>query len=198
MQNENISCPICKAETGKQTPQKCNNCGWEFVYFLSEPNELVLENNILKMKNARLEYEIKQLKNQKPKVIENNKIWKDPDTDLIWQVEIDDKGYSFGEAFKYVEKLNHQNYGGYNNWRLPTIEELRTIVTENYYENSKSNTGKTYIKKPLLNSMTMPYQDFWSSTEYKENLFLALIVKFSNTNDFWSNKASSNYVRCVK
>ena len=98
MQNENISCPICKAETGKQTPQKCDNCGWEFVYFLSEPDELVLENNILKMKNARLELKLKDLekdnfdlnkknqklknkienierqifnlKNQKPKVVE--------------------------------------------------------------------------------------------------------------------------------
>jgi len=31
-------CPVCETENEKE-PKYCNECGWEFIYFLSEPTE---------------------------------------------------------------------------------------------------------------------------------------------------------------
>ena len=36
--------------------------------------------------------------------------------------------FTFDEAQEYIKKLNAENYGGKNNWRLPCVDELRFIV----------------------------------------------------------------------
>jgi len=35
--------------------------------------------------------------------------------------------YQYREAVEFVGQLNGANYGGYNDWRLPTTEELRRL-----------------------------------------------------------------------
>ena len=72
------------------------------------------------------------------KYIDSLKIWNDPDTNFIWQVEVEDKMFSWEESFEYVKKLNNENYGGYDNWKIPTYSELKTITTEKSFDNKKS------------------------------------------------------------
>ena len=129
------------------------------------------------------------------KVKEFKQPWKDPDTGLIWQKQIFIKEYNWQEAKNYCQNLS---LAGYNDWRLPSIDELKSILTEEAYKNLRSYTGKTYIKQPLLNSMTMKYQWFWSSTNYKEDLSKAWVVGFGIGNDSWGYRTSIYYVRCVK
>ena len=38
------------------------------------------------------------------------------------------RGFEPIEAYKYCKELNEKYYGGHNNWRLPTIDELRSII----------------------------------------------------------------------
>jgi uncharacterized protein DUF1566 len=58
-------------------------------------------------------------------------IWCDPNTDLCWQdpqrqaFNHDDIGLLAKDAIDYCKDLT---IGGYDDWRLPTINELRTIV----------------------------------------------------------------------
>ena len=47
----------------------------------------------------------------------------DPETHIIWGPEVNDR--SWGEAKTYCESLV---YGGRNDWRLPTVEELQRSV----------------------------------------------------------------------
>ena len=56
----------------------------------------------------------------------NDKVWidTDPDTNIMWQVDVDNKEYIRAEAFEYAKELNAKNYGGYNDWRVPTRDEL--------------------------------------------------------------------------
>jgi len=122
-------------------------------------------------------------------------IWTDNDTNLIWQVFIDKKEYKWSEAKRYCKDLN---LDGYIDWKLPSIYELKTILTKDNFENSKSNNGKTYIKKPLLKSMDMKYQWFWSATTYVDNTYLSWGVNFHYGVDGNDYKMDSGYVRCVR
>lgn len=75
------------------------------------------------------------------------KLWLDKKTNLMWQVEIT---YSTPfEYLSYVKKLNDENYGGYNNWRIPTISELKTIST-NYGLTTDKNKKRIFYITPFL------------------------------------------------
>jgi len=60
--------------------------------------------------------------------------WNDPATNLTWQdpqkdgYDNADGGVEPADAIRYCEEVA---FGGYNDWRLPTIEELRTLVRGN-------------------------------------------------------------------
>lgn len=89
-------------------------------------------------------------------------IWKDKETGLIWEVKSSankDKIYSYEEAKKYVEYLNATNYSGFNNWEIPSINDLETLF-------SKESSNGLYIKKELSKNSDWAY---WSSTEIDEN-----------------------------
>jgi len=65
---------------------------------------------------------------------ESAQVWCDADTDLCWQnpqragLDLDDVGLIAAEAQPYCESLV---LGGYSDWRVPTIDELRTLIAGN-------------------------------------------------------------------
>lgn len=56
----------------------------------------------------------------------NDDVWTDSSTGLMWQ-NSDDQGYTWDAAKSCCENLL---LGGYNDWRLPSISELRSLVRE--------------------------------------------------------------------
>ena len=141
---------------------------------------------------------------------EENKVWFDEDTGLMWKVQVDTYGESGGrffwkDIFKYKDDLNKSNYDGYNDWRIPTIEELKTLLTETGYSNDYSYDSETFIKKPLLYSMTMDHARFWSSTSSSKDTKKAFGVHFgrrrknSQSEKEGKDKAGkTRYIRCVR
>ena len=53
-------------------------------------------------------------------------------TGLIWQRSETSRVMSWKEAKDYVQQLNQRSFGGYIDWRLPTIEELASLIEESW------------------------------------------------------------------
>ena len=54
----------------------------------------------------------------------------DRSTRLVWQQAGSDHPIIWYEAHEYIEKLNKDHLAGGANWRLPTVDELMSLVTE--------------------------------------------------------------------
>jgi len=49
-------------------------------------------------------------------------------TGLLWQKSGSDKLLGYQDAEKYIDMLNKQQFAGYDDWRLPTIPELMSLL----------------------------------------------------------------------
>lgn len=47
---------------------------------------------------------------------------------LCWQKSSSERAFLRTSAKKYVVKMNNKNYGGYSDWRLPTLEEMASLL----------------------------------------------------------------------
>jgi hypothetical protein len=118
----------------------------------------------------------------------------------MWQNEKytaeDDRNYLKKEGGKVWNWWNAKKYcqnlqlDGYSDWRLPTLKELKTII-------SKTKYNGYYIKKELSKSMGSG-SGFWSSTPSVSNSKNAWYVLFSDGDDYDGSKAYKSYVRCVR
>ncbi len=98
-----------------------------------------------------------------------NKTISDKATGLMWQQEDSGKGMNWQEALEYAKKMNKQNYLGYNDWRVPNIKELQSIVD---YSRSPEVTSSPAID-PIFKTTKIKneagetdYPFFWSSTTH--------------------------------
>lgn len=67
------------------------------------------------------------------------KVVSDYATGLMWQQSGSPKELNSASVQKYIRKLNNQKFAGYNDWRLPTLEEAMSLM-----EPAKKN-GDLYI-----------------------------------------------------
>ena len=107
----------------------------------------------------------------------------DLSTGLIWQQSDTKKNWE--AANTYCEELDYANH---QDWRLPSIEELKTIVV---------STKSTVMIDPIAFPDTKP-SIYWSSTTFESNPSNAMIVDFSNGESYSEEKGFKNYVRWVR
>ncbi|NWF65785.1 MAG: DUF1566 domain-containing protein [Chloroflexi bacterium] len=114
----------------------------------------------------------------------------DLDTGLVWQqgdAQNDQGGHSWETALAYCEDLT---LGGWDDWRLPNIQEIKTIVDYSRLEPAIN---------PIFGSGSFSL-DYWSSTTsvWIAQVDYAQSVDFSEGRIQHSRKSSANYVRCVR
>ena len=88
---------------------------------------------------------------------------KDEVTGLTWQKSYDSGTYYWASIQTVVDNLNNQNYGGYGDWRVPTIKELYSLWD--------ASVGWPYIDTDYFDITYIDEQElshaiFWSSDKY--------------------------------
>jgi Protein of unknown function (DUF1566) len=117
------------------------------------------------------------------------KVVLDHATGLMWQQSGSSQTKSWAEAHDYVQEMNKGNYAGFSDWRLPTIEELASLL-----ESVKKN-GDLYIDQVFD-----PTQQWcWSGDKMKEDAARAWRVHFQLGGvDGYRIKRNITYVRAVR
>lgn len=106
-------------------------------------------------------------------------------TGLMWQKSGSDYLLTHEEAQSYIKKLNGQRFAGYEDWRLPTIEELTSLL--------EPEKQTLYINPPFDAAQAQ----CWSADTLSKGP--ALIVSFNYGQVDWCNlKLSCGYVRAVR
>ena len=114
----------------------------------------------------------------------NNGTITDKATGLIWQKNSPDKKMKWKQALEYCE---HLSLNGHSDWRLPNVEELRSIAD---YSKFDPTIDTKYFS-------AISYR-FWSSTTYAPDTGDAWCVNFYNGDDDNDSKSSAYYVRAVR
>jgi len=109
----------------------------------------------------------------------------DTSTGLIWQQTTAPEKMIWQSALSYCENLT---LGGYNDWRLPTIKELASIVDLSRYN-------------PAIDTSYFPdtyASSYWSSSTVDSITSSAWVVSFMSGLVGYYGKSNSDYVRAVR
>ncbi|MCB1584311.1 MAG: DUF1566 domain-containing protein [Xanthomonadales bacterium] len=134
---------------------------------------------------------------------------KDNVTGLIWEVKTDDGGIhdkdltyrwggitrqgNYGTEFYddwdvLVNGSNNENLCGFNDWRVPTAQELMSIVN---IGRATPSIDTNYFPKTRTSS-------FWSASPLAYDSNWALVVGFVSGIFYFDDRNSYNYVRLVR
>jgi hypothetical protein len=117
---------------------------------------------------------------------------KDNVTGLIWEVKTEDNKnftYFWSAPQSFITVLNSSQFGGYSDWRLPSIKELMLIVNRGTYP--KINTS--YFPN------TIP-DWYWASPIHPQIPYYAWVVYFNDSGGvtYGHTSSDSGYVRAVR
>ncbi len=122
------------------------------------------------------------------KTLHRDEIVIDRATGLMWQQTTSSQQMFYSLAKEWINNLNKRSFAGFNDWRLPTLEEAMTLM-----ERSPNNEG-LYID-PIFNSK----QRLWIWTADRGEPDSAWYVNFNYGYSKLNRiKSSNNYVRAVR
>ncbi len=110
---------------------------------------------------------------------------------LMWQQSGSAKDISYGDAKRYVTQLNNNQFAGYSDWRLPTLEEAMSLI-EPIEKGGGLNIGVVFDNTQR-----------WIWTSDMNSTSLAWLVNFVSGNCYtyvndYFDFASGGYVRSVR
>ena len=130
----------------------------------------------------------------------DNGVWTDPNTGLMWSRISIGQEWINGQCINYAEEFNLEEakkecqyfrLAGFNDWRLPTIDELKTLTLQ----------GKAGYNCPS-NTLFQPKKDdwgnYWSGSPYAHYSNIAWLVDFLNGDSGYDDKYYNHYVRAVR
>jgi hypothetical protein len=115
-----------------------------------------------------------------------SKVVADHAAGLMWQQSGSDTMITIGRARRFVQQLNQNRFAGFDDWRLPTLEEAMTLLEP------KKNPQQLHIN-PLFD----PKQKWiWTADQHGPELIWVVLFDFGSGYEY--NNDVSNYVRAVR
>lgn len=122
---------------------------------------------------------------------------RDNERGLIWEIKNRDRDsvHFYAERFSwedlqegFIDPLNEESFGGFSDWRLPTAEELSTLMI-------------TSTRVPMVDLDLFPYTrpgSYWTGLFRTDTPDYACHVDFYLGNVHYSPKSQKNYARAVR
>ncbi|MEA1954573.1 MAG: DUF1566 domain-containing protein [Campylobacterota bacterium] len=112
---------------------------------------------------------------------------KDPKTNLIWEdnMHVSEVKITQIKARSYCSQLA---LGSFNDWRLPTLKELQSIVDYKRYKPAIVKEFK-HVNRDTL---------YWSSTPYVKSSDEFWGISFKDGSSSNASEIYDRYVRCVR
>jgi hypothetical protein len=123
----------------------------------------------------------------------------DEKTKLMWAVNSSEavnfphqlKPMTWDDAKDWVVQVNSLSWCGCSNWRLPTIDELKTLLLPKKYKN-------LHLREDVFTDINTNSYWVWSSSLVAGNSNYAWIVSFDNGYGSHYTKYVNHYVRLVR
>ncbi|MBN2090838.1 DUF1566 domain-containing protein [candidate division KSB1 bacterium] len=111
----------------------------------------------------------------------------DKASDLMWQQGGSEKYMPFKDAEAYIQKLKKDKFGGFDDWRLPTLEEAMSLMEPN------TNQAGLYIDERFDAKQTW----IWTADEYTGGSSRWCVHFFSGYCN-WVRIGDGDFVRGVR
>lgn len=118
-------------------------------------------------------------------IISGDNIVKDKIAGLIWE-DNNSSLYNYTDAINYCENMV---YGGYQDWRLPNMTELQSIIDRDNLNILASSTFATLINDD---------NSYWSRDAYIIDTDKQWGIDFNTGMTIYKNKSIESYVKCVR
>lgn len=125
--------------------------------------------------------------NFEQQMIQSDLIIIDWTSELMWQQKGSSCSISYENTRKWVADLNQNGYAGFNDWRLPTLEEAMSLME------SKQQKYNLYINSDF----DMSQQSIWTC-DYVAKTPEFWVVCFDIGHCFNENDINSHWIRLVR
>ena len=119
----------------------------------------------------------------------------DTQANLMWKKDDSFKEYGYGinwfEAQDYCEMLNEKQFAGYDDWRLPSGEEAKSVFsfTQSNTDKDGAETHISELFEPGGGHNTWTYEEKPDYEQYAQK------ISFITGNDMWEHK-DNEYSHC--
>jgi len=137
------------------------------------------------MGSAVLSQEVKDQKPKKPRFEKTELTLKDNKTGLVWPLNANlaERKFSWSRTFDALDRIvNKERFAGFRDWRVPTKEELMTLVELARSQGYDGNSPESSIIAGLasLGFQNVQDEEYWSSSE---NLYFAAEARVVDMTD---------------
>jgi len=134
-----------------------------------------------------------------------DQVVRDRTSGLVWtrSANLPGKDLPLTEAREFIRKLNRQKHGGFADWRLPTREEILTLVeygrANGYGKDDPALHGNTiaaFLNKQGFSGVELG--SYWTSGKAGQKNFESWVVFMEDGRDYQGPQAGSNFVWPVR